>query len=130
MFQLKFVSDGHVPAFEYHVCGGITPKLGMALDVAGGKLATATGSVKPRYISMLESDSDRDGEVIPVIRVEEGILFAVPCAASFAAVKPGDRVMIGSDGLTVTAATGGKAEVVVFESAEAGAEITVRFDGQ
>lgn len=128
MFQLKFVGDGHVPPFEYHVCGGITPKLGMALGVAAGKLTAATGSAKPRYISMLESETTRDGEVIPVIRVEEGILFAVPSAGSFSAVQPGDKVMIGTDGLTVTAVTGGAAEVVSFEDVQAGAEIVVRFD--
>lgn len=127
MFQLKFVSDGHVPPFEYRVCGGITPKLGMALTVSGGALVTAAGGAKPKYISMLESDGSKDGEVIPVIRVEEGILFAVPSAGSFSAVQPGDRVMIGPGGLTVTATTGGAAEVVAFESAEAGGEITVRF---
>lgn len=127
MFQLQSVSDGHVPPFEYHVCGSITPKLGMALSVSGGKLVTAAGSAKPKYISMLESGGSKDGEVIPVIRVEEGILFAVPSAGSFSAVQPGDKVMISADGLTVTAATGGVAEVVAFESAEAGGEITVRF---
>jgi len=127
MFQLKFVNDGHVPPFEYHVCGGITPKLGMALAVSGGKLVTATGGTVPKYISMLESDAAKDGEVIPVIRVEEGILFAVPSAGGFSAVQPGDKVLIGADGLTVTAGTGGAAEVVAFESAEAGGEITVRF---
>ena len=127
MFQMKYVSDGHVPPFEYQVCGGITPKLGMALGVSAGKLVAATGSDAPRYVSMLESGVSRDGDVIPVIRVEEGILFAVPSAGSFSAVQPGDRVMIGTDGLTVTPVTGGKAEVVAFDSTEAGAEITVRF---
>lgn len=126
MFQLQFVSGGYVPPFEYHVCGNITPKLGMALVRDGGKLVTATGGKKPRYISMLESDRPRDGEPIPVICAAGGILYSVATDGDFSAVQPGDKVMIGADGLTVTPVTGGQVEIV-RPGGEAGEDMIVCF---
>lgn len=127
-FYIQSVSDGHVPPFEYMVCGNITPKAGMALTLSAGKLVTASGTTAPGYISMMEADTAQDDKVIPVLRVEDGITFMTQNSAAFGAVKVGNKVTIANDGLRVTATTtSGVAEVVSICGTDTGSDIAVRF---
>ncbi len=104
--------SGRVPGFEYMPCDAITPKLGMAMKLDGGKLKKASGTDKPKYISMTEREAAcASGELIPVVRVGEDIVFSAPTPSGFTAL-PGATVQISSDGCGLSASAGGAAEVV------------------
>jgi len=104
--------DGRTVPLEYLPAGGLTPKLGMALTLSGGKLTAVSGGEAPGYISMTErANACKDGEVIPVLRVGGDIIFAVPAADVPDDSALGGGVAIGGDGLTVT--TGGSLGEVV-----------------
>lgn len=124
------IEDGHVPAFAYLPCSAITPKIGMALTESSGKLAIATGTTKPSYISMVEKGTAcTAGDLIPVIRVTEDIIFDVTVSASFSDRKIGDKVTLhASNGLQVTATTtSGVAEIVEIDGTASGSHVRVRF---
>ena len=124
------IEDGHVPAFEYLPCSAITPKIGMALTVSSGNLAIATGTTKPSYISMVEKDAAcTAGDIIPVIRVTEDIIFEVTNSASLSGVGVGAKVTLhASNGLQITATTAsGVAEIVNKSGDASGSRVLVRF---
>lgn len=129
MFLIHQTNDGRVPPFEYHPAGAITPKIGLALYQSGGNLAVAGGTTKPTYICMCEKDKAVvAGEIIPVIRVEEGIIFGTTLSAAGTSLKPGNKVTLSADGTQVTATTeGGIAEIVKIMDTAAGGEVLVRF---
>lgn len=111
-FQIHKTDDGRVPGLEYLPCGAITPQAGMAMKMASGKLAAATGADLPTYLSVAQRKAACEaGELIPVLRVQPDTVFEAPAPTGFTAV-PGDRVQLGGDGLTLSTAAGGAAEVV------------------
>lgn len=127
-FYIHSVDSGHAPAFHYLPAEGLTPKAGMALVLTEGKLAAATGTVLPQYISMAERDTACDaGETIPVVHAAESMVFETTSTAAFASVKLGDRVTISGDGMQVTATKGGAARVVDIGDTAAGGTVRVRF---
>lgn len=127
-FMIHTVEGGHVPAFVYHPATGLTPKLGMALKLSGGKLVLAAGADKPDYISMVEVESAiAEGEVIPVIAVTDDITFAVPASVAVTAAALGTKVTIATDGMRVTATGDGAAMIVAREGTAAGEIQYVRF---
>ena len=128
-FLIHTVEGGYVPAFEYLPASAITPKIGLALKLDAGKLAVASGTDKPEFISMTERDSAvTAGDIIPVIRVTEDITFAVPAQAAQTSVNIGTKVTLHTDGMQVTAtASGGIAEIVGREGTAAGDIQYVRF---
>ena len=124
------IEDGHVPAFEYLPCSAITPKIGMALTMSSGNLAIATGTTKPSYISMMEKDAAcTAGDIIPVIRVTEDIIFEVTNSASLSGVSVGAKVTLhASNGMQVTGTTAsGVAEIVNKSGDASGSRVLVRF---
>lgn len=130
-FYIHSVEGGRVPAWEYHPCSAITPKVGMAMLQTDGNLAAATGTNAPTYIGMAERASAMTaGELIPVIRVLDSIIFETTFSAAATSVKVGSKVTISSDGMQVTGTTtGGVAEVVYMEGTTAGSHVRVRFPG-
>lgn len=130
-FLIHSVEGGRVPAWEYLPAGAITPQVGMALTQTSGNLAVATGATAPAYISMREEGNALTaGDIIPVVRVLDSIVFETTFSAAATAVKPGDKVTIHTDGLQVTATkTGGVAEVVWMEGTASGSKVRVRFPG-
>jgi len=129
-FKVHTTDDGRTPPLESLPAGGITPEIGMALKMTGGKLDIAKGAENPRYISMTERIAPcGDGERIPVIRVGADITWETTAAAEMDAVKPGDRVTLSNDGMEVTATTGGPAEIVSMDGTETGSRVRVRFPG-
>lgn len=129
-FKIYSVDDGHVPCIEYLPCGAITPKIGMALVQSSGNLAIATGTTAPTYISMCEKDSAcTAGDIIPVLRVLEGMIFETSFSASASDIKLGNKVTLhASNGLQVTATTtSGVAEVVYMDGTASGDMCRVRF---
>ena len=129
-FLIHTVDDGRTPAWEYLPCSAITPKIGMALTVTDGKLAVATGTTKPSYISMTEKASAvAAGDIIPVIRVDHDIIFETEFSADATSINVGDKVTLhASDGMSVTATTtSGVAEVVYMDGTASGSMCRVRF---
>lgn len=108
--------DGRVPGWEYIPCSAITPKVGMALKISGGNLATATGADVPQYMSMTEREvACVSGELIPVVRIHPDIIWEVPTPSSFS--QPvGTKAQLESDGLTISNTSGGACEIVYTDS--------------
>ena len=129
MFRIHSTNDGRVPPIEYLPAGAITPKVGMALYQNSGNLALASGTTKPTYISMCERETALTaGELIPVIRVEDGMIFGTELSAAGTSLKLGGKVTVATDGLRVTATTtDGIAEIVAMNGTAIGDEVLVRF---
>lgn len=127
-FKIFSTDDGYVPSIEYLPCSAVTPKVGMALTQASGKLALATGTTAPTYISMCEKDSACvEGDIIPVIRVLPNMVFETTNSAAFTSVSLGAKVTLHTDGMQVTATTtSGVAEVVGFDGTAVGSVVRVR----
>lgn len=104
-FVIYQTEDGRVPVWEYYDAVGLTPAVGMALKLTGGKLVMATGTEKPQFVSMrTQKNVVVDGDPqIPVIHVNDGVTLEVPCADT---VAVGDAVSVGPDGLTAIAGEG------------------------
>lgn len=128
-FKVYQTDDGRVPGIEYLPAGTITPKIGMALLQTSGKLAIATGSNQPTYISMCDRVTPcADGEIIPVLRVLPDMIFETEFSAAATSIKLGDKVTLHTDGLQVTATTtDGVAEVVYMDGTASGSMCRVRF---
>lgn len=122
--------DGRVPPWEYLPCGAITPKIGMALVLSSGKLAIATGTTKPTYISMVDKDAAvTAGEIIPVIAVLPDQIFETSNSASLSSANIGQKVTLhASNGLQVTGTTSsGVAEIVAKDGDASGSRVLVKF---
>ena len=122
--------SGAPRAWEYHPVSAIGEMVeGMALVMADGALAKATGSTKPEYIGMFRGNASA-GDTIPVMRVDGAVLFETTFAADNGDVNIGDKVTIHTDALRVTATTaGGVATVVrkVDDNDNEGDHVLVRF---
>ena len=130
-FFIHKADPGAIPPFEYLPCGAITPKAGMALIQSSGKLAVATGTSKPTYISMVEkSAAVTAGELIPVIKVDPSIIFETTNSASLADVSVGAKVTLhASSGMQVTATTTSGVATIVEKLGDAvGSKVRVRFE--
>lgn len=127
-FLIHSTDDHRVAHLEYHPCGAITPKVGMALVMSGGVLAAATGTTKPTYIAMTSRDTAcTAGEIIPVVRIQPDMLLETSFSADAAEVKLGNKVTISADGTQVTATTtSGVAEVVYMDGTDADSMCRVR----
>lgn len=129
MFIPYKTDDGRVPAWEYLPASAITPKVGMALTMTSGKLALASGTTKPTYISMVEKETAcTAGDIIPVVRVGADMILETTFSAAATSVVPGAKVTVATDGLQVTGTTtDGIAEVVELDGTTAGSKVRVRF---
>ena len=112
-FMVYQTDDGHIPGWEYYNAVGLTPKVGMALNLSGGKLVAAT-SGKPQYICMREQKEavTEDKALIPVIHVDSSIIFEV----SAASLTVGASVVTGADSVSVAAGTNGGTVLEVVET--------------
>lgn len=107
--------------------GSLALKVGTALTVTSGKLALATGTVKPSYISMQDATTT-DGQLISVQRVDSGVTYETELSVASADIAVGGKYTIDTTGGKLTAtATGGIAEVVSFDGKAAGDTVRVRF---
>lgn len=127
--------DGQPRPWEYLPAGAITVNVGKTLTQSTGLLAIASNTTKPTYISMIDKVCS-SGDIIPVIRVDHGIVFETTNSASFSDAKIGTKVTIeNSDsdltGNAVTATTSsGVAEIIDFDAVAAagtGGKVLVRF---
>jgi hypothetical protein len=123
-------SDGRVEPWEYLPVTAIQPTIGMALVLSSGKLAIATGTAKPEFISMVESAGTMTaGDIIPVIKVAPDTVFETTNSASLSGVNIGAKVTLhASNGCQVTGTTtSGVAEIVDKDGDDVGSRVLVRF---
>ncbi len=105
-FSLNSIDVGAGVPLEYMPCKAMTPTHGMAMCMAGGMLAAATGTIKPTYICACEKDIPcKAGEIIPVIRVGRHQVFKVDSKSDLSALTAGDTVALhASSGKDIVAA--------------------------
>ena len=130
-FLIHSVEGGYIPSWEHLPAGAITPKVGMALYQNAGNLALASGTTNPTFISMVErSAALTAGDIIPVLRISEDVIWETEWSAAATAVKQGQKVTIDADGMRVTATTtGGVAQVVDMDGTAIGDKVRVRLVG-
>lgn len=126
-FLIHDTKDGQPGPWEYLEASAIGDcKVGMALTVTDGKLAKASGTVKPTYISMYQG-TVASGERIPVLRVLPDTRFKTQLSAAGTALKVGDKVTIDTTGMLATATTtSGVLEIVQIIGTEIGDDVIVR----
>lgn len=115
------------PGLEYLPSGnGTEYKIGQCLKIASG--VAALGADEPEYICFGER-TGKTGDLIPAIRILAGETYAAPLSQAGTALKIGDKVSIASDGIRLTATTGGIAEIIGFATASkaAGDLVYVKF---
>lgn len=124
-FLRNTMEVGLTPPIEYHAGkANEAIVLGEALTLTAGALTKCGATAKPDYIAV---GPVKEGTV-PVIKVQDYILFDVPLTVAGTALKVGDKVTIAATGLGVTATTeGGVATIVAINGTAVGDTVTVRF---
>lgn len=103
MFTIKRREIGDVERFlSLPVTADETYARGEVLTLTAGKLTKASGTTKPTYIAVTSNIDNGQLLVEPVLSTTQ---FAVESTAIVASTLVGSAVMIGTDGLTVTATT-------------------------
>ena len=120
------------PMIELPVTASEAIAVGEALKLNAGKLTKGTATTRPEYISVskVEAGTDKVGTVIQVLADME---FEAEIVATEGAntLVVGDKVTIGTDGVTLTATkTSGVAEIVSIPEPlqSIGGKVIVRFN--
>lgn len=126
-FLINDTKDGAPGPWEYLEASALGAcKVGMALTLTDGKLAKATATVRPSYISMFEGTVVA-GDRIPVIRVLPDTRFKTQLSAAGTALKVGDKVTIDTTAMLATnTTTSGVLELVEILGTEIGDSVIVR----
>lgn len=126
-FLINDTKDGAPGPWEYLEASALGAcKVGMALTLTEGKLAKATATVRPSYISMFEG-TVAAGDRIPVIRVLPDTRFKTQLSAAGTALKVGDKVTIDTTAMLATATTAsGVLELVEILGTAIGDSVIVR----
>ena len=121
--------DGQCRPFEtLPVTGSIAVDVGTGLTMTAGKLALATGTTAPSYISMTARAATVDGEMIAVERVGKDLVYETSLSVDSASIARGAKYTISADGNQITATTtSGVAEVVAYDGTTAGSKVRIRF---
>ena len=126
-FLINDTKDGAPGPWEYLEASALGAcKVGMALTLTDGKLAKATATVRPSYISMFEG-TVASGDRIPVVRVLPDTRFKTQLSAAGTALKVGDKVTIDATAMLATNTTAsGILELVEILGTEIGDSVIVR----
>lgn len=126
-FLINDTKDGAPGPWEYLEASALGAcKVGMALTLTDGKLAKATATVRPSYISMFEG-TVASGDRIPVVRVLPDTRFKTQLSAAGTALKVGDKVTIDATAMLATNTTAsGVLELVEILGTEIGDSVIVR----
>lgn len=126
-FLINDTKDGAPGPWEYLEASALGAcKVGMALTLTDGKLAKATATVRPDYISMFEGTVVA-GDRIPVIRVLPDTRFKTQLSAAGTALKVGDKVTIDTTAMLATnTTTSGVLELVEILGTAIGDSVIVR----
>lgn len=93
------------PFFEVPATAGESYVPGEALKLASGKATKCAGATVPAYICQSKLDSAVDGDVVLVSLVNAQQELEAPLEVAGIALRVGDKVTVGTDGLSVTATT-------------------------
>ena len=102
MFKIQRKGSAATEAVEYIL--GTTSEaisIGELLKLSSGTLTKASGTDVPEFVALASGNST----IIPVKRIYEDEVYQAPLSASGTSLNVGDKVTIGSDGLTATATT-------------------------
>ena len=126
-FLINDTKDGAPGPWEYLEASALGAcKVGMALTLTDGKLAKATATVRPSYISMFEG-TVASGDRIPVVRVLPDTRFKTQLSAAGTALKVGDKVTIDTTAMLATSTTtSGVLELVEILGTAIGDSVIVR----
>lgn len=105
---LKNLSGSNNPAkVTMPTTASETYTYGEALVLSSGKLTKCTGTTPPSYVSLANYVAPATGMLpLAVANILESDVYVIDKASgSFAAIVPGDKLVLGTDGLTVTPAT-------------------------
>lgn len=128
-FKVFKTDDGRDLPIEYLPCSAIAPEVGMAMKLTSGNLAKCGATDMPVYISVNTSGTVTAGDLIPVVRVQQDIIFETTSSAALTGVNIGDKVQLNANALQVTATkTTGVAEIVDMSGTAAGDRVFVRFN--
>ena len=126
MFECKKILNGrgNVPEPEVHTAGAAV-SAGQALTLTGGSLVAAGEAVAPTHIALADATT---GQKVACYAVLPGMIFDVPVSAAPTGLVEGTKLKLATDGLSVTATSGGAATVVNLNGAAAvGDIIQVKF---
>lgn len=128
-FKVQYTDDGRVSPSNICRAGRLRPRLAWRWFRQAATLPLPKARTNPAYISMCERETAcAAGDLIPVIRVHEDMVFETTFSAAATSVKLGDKVTLhASSGMEVTATTGGACEVVGMDGAAVGDTVRVRF---
>lgn len=125
---IPYSYDGGVSdSWEYLPISDMPAQVGKAMVMSGGVLTQATGAEMPTYICMTNKEDTEEGDIVAVIRVNERTRFATTLSADGSAIEVGDKLQISTDGLEVTANTGGCFEITEIRGTNKGDEVIGRF---
>lgn len=109
MFRLVKIINGRANVGEpvrLPSTASTTYSFGEALVLSGGKLTKCGATAVPTHICGEDYAAPAtDNKDIVAVPVSADMIFEVPFSASPASVNVGDKVTLGTDGLTVTATT-------------------------
>lgn len=118
--------EGQPRPFEYYKLGAEGDiEIGTAMALTGGKLVS---SATPGYICMRAEKKAAADTVVPVIRIDAGVVFEAPLAAEAATLTVGGRASVSADGRSIGGAAGdGILEIVSMDGTAEGDLCRVRF---
>lgn len=105
---------------------GLELEPGVALAYEDGELVKATGTTKPEFICMEQTETV-EGQYVHVERVRHETEYMTELSVESADIAVGGKYTIDANGEKITATTSGAAEVVWFEGTAAGSKVRVRF---
>ena len=93
------------PFHEVPATAGESYVPGEALTLADGKATICTGAVTPAYICQSKIEEATEDDVVLVSLVNAQQELEAPLEAAGTSLKIGNKVTVGTDGLSVTATT-------------------------
>ena len=113
MFRLVKILNGRTNQAEPMVLATNAKEayaLGEALCLENGVLTKCESADAPTYIAICDMEAGK-ADTLPVYPVSQDMIFECPIPAG-ATVRVGDKVTLASDGMGVTATTGGSAIIL------------------
>jgi len=122
-------SEAQSPLEYYIITANEAITLGEAVVLTTGALTACAATAVPEFIAMKSAVSAATGVIIPVVRVDENMVFETTFSADGSSIVQGDSVTLESTALTVTATTGSGVFMVVKKlgSGESGTYVLGKF---
>lgn len=121
MFKLHAKGSEATEAIEYRVAGSAIGR-GVLVKYYSGKLAVASGTDVPEYVTL--GASTASGDEIPVKRIYEDEIYETVLQAAGTSLNLGDKVTVYTDGAQVTATTtNGIFEIIEMDGTAVGSKV-------